>query len=53
MGFEETAGMVSNTLRMDLEELVATLAEIGKTCRDDPEYVEMRAKIKSDWPCKP
>ena len=50
MGFEETAGMVSNTLRMDLEELVATLEQIGETCRNDPDYIEMRGKLPSDWP---
>jgi len=50
MGFEETAGMVSNTLRMDLEELVATLEHVGENCSDDPDYMEMRAKLPSDWP---
>jgi hypothetical protein len=50
MGFEETAGMVSNTLSMDLEELVGTLKRIGQTCQDDPDYADMRGKLPSDWP---
>jgi len=50
MGFEETAGMVSNTLGMDLEELVDTLERVGQTCGDDPDYKEMRGKLPPDWP---
>lgn len=50
MGFEETAGMVSNTLRMDLDELVATLKRVGQTCNDDPDYLEMRGRLPEDWP---
>lgn len=50
MGFEETAGMVSNTLHMDLEELVATLARIGRDCADDPDFLAMRRKLPADWP---
>ena len=50
MGFEETAGMVSNTLSMDLEELVAKLKRVGETCGDDPDYTEMRGKLPADWP---
>jgi len=50
MGFEETAGMVSNTLSMDLEELVATLKLVGETCGDDADYAKMRATLPADWP---
>lgn len=50
MGFEETAGMVSNTLSMGLEELVATLKRLGEACADDPDYTEMRGKLPGDWP---
>lgn len=50
MGFEETAGMVSNTLRMELDELVATLKRVGQTCSDDSDYIEMRERLPDDWP---
>ena len=50
MGFEETTGMVSNTLNMDLDELVAALKRIGESCRDDAEFVEMRDRLPADWP---
>ena len=42
--------MVSNTLRMDLGELVAALERVGQACADDPDYVEMRRKLPADWP---
>jgi hypothetical protein len=42
--------MVSNTLRMDLGELVATLERVAQTCADDPDYVAMRGKLPADWP---
>ncbi len=50
MGFEETAGMVSNTLSMDLEELIETLKRVGQTCDEDPEYLKLRAQLPDDWP---
>ena len=42
--------MVSNTLEMELEELVATLKRIGETCGEDPEYRKLRAPLPDDWP---
>lgn len=42
--------MVSNTLSMDLDDLVATLKRVGETCGDDVTYVEMRAKLPAAWP---
>ena len=43
--------MVSNTLDMELGELVATLKRIGETCGEDPEYRKLRAPLPDDWPC--
>lgn len=42
--------MVSNTLEMELEDLVATLKRIGETCGEDPEYRKLRAPLPDDWP---
>lgn len=42
--------MVSNTLEMELEDLVATLKRIGGTCGEDPEYRKLRAPLPDDWP---
>lgn len=42
--------MVSNTLEMELEELVATLKRIGETCGEDPDYQKLRAPLPDDWP---
>lgn len=42
--------MVSNTLDMEIEELVATLKRIGETCGEDPEYRKLRAPLPDDWP---
>ena len=42
--------MVSNTLGMELDDLVATLKRIGETCGGDPEYLKLRAPLPDDWP---
>lgn len=42
--------MVSNTLDMELDDLVATLKRVRETSGDDPEYMELRAPLPDDWP---
>ncbi len=42
--------MVSNTLEMELDDLVATLKRVGETCGEDPEYLKLRAPLPDDWP---
>ena len=42
--------MVSNTLEMELDDLVATLKRVGETCGEDPEYRKLRAPLPGDWP---
>ena len=42
--------MVSNTLDMELDDLVATLKRVGETCSEDPEYQKLRAPLPDDWP---
>ncbi len=42
--------MVSNTLKMELDDLVATLKRVGETCGEDPEYQKLRAPLPVDWP---
>jgi hypothetical protein len=42
--------MVSNSLDMELEELLATLERLRVEFGDDPEYVRLRAALPEDWP---
>jgi hypothetical protein len=42
--------MVSSSLDMDLEELLATLERLRVAYADDPEYVTLRAALPRDWP---
>ena len=42
--------MVSNTLDMELDDLVATLKRIREDSGEDPEYLELRAPLPDDWP---
>lgn len=42
--------MVSNTLDMELDDLVATLKRVRETSADDPDYLESRASLPEDWP---
>ena len=42
--------MVSNTLKMELDDLVATLKRVGETSGEDPEYQKLRAPLPDDWP---
>ena len=42
--------MVSNTLGVSAQELLASLQRMRDECRDDREYQELRAQLPSDWP---
>jgi len=42
--------MVSNTLKMDLEELVEIAARLRQKYGDDPEYRQLRKELPDDWP---
>jgi hypothetical protein len=50
LGFEETTGMVSNTLKMSQEELLKTLERLRQKHVDDPEYKKLRRDLPKDWP---
>ncbi len=42
--------MVSNTLKMDLEELVKVAAGLRRKYANDPEYQKLRKDLPEDWP---
>ncbi|MCY4486724.1 MAG: hypothetical protein OXF11_06345 [Deltaproteobacteria bacterium] len=42
--------MVSNTLDMELDDLVATLKHVRETSGKDSDYLEARASLPDDWP---
>ena len=42
--------MVSNTLRMDLQDLLAALKRLKKQFSKDPDYQEIRRDLPKDWP---
>ena len=42
--------MVSNSLKMELQELLATLERVQRECGNDPEYQELRRDLPEDWP---
>lgn len=42
--------MVSNTLGMELDELIQTLKRVGKKSGKDPDYVKLRKQLPKDWP---
>ena len=42
--------MVSNTLKMDLQELLATLERLRREFSKSPEYQKMRRELPEDWP---
>jgi hypothetical protein len=41
--------MVSNTLDMDQEALLATLERLRVEHAQDPEYMKLRAALPQDW----
>lgn len=42
--------MVSNTLDMELEQLLATLQRLRREFGHSPEYQELRQQLPDDWP---
>jgi hypothetical protein len=42
--------MVSNSLRIDQEEIVTALARLRREQADTPEYQKLRAELPRDWP---
>jgi len=42
--------MVSNSLRIDQEEIVEALARLRREQADTPEYQKLRAELPQDWP---
>ena len=42
--------MVSNSMHIELQELLDTLAVISRDLSDDPEYQELRADLPQEWP---
>lgn len=51
MGFEETTGMVSNSLKISQDEIVAVLTRLRAEHGDDPEYKKLRKDLPTEWPC--
>ena len=42
--------MVSNSMNMELEELLELVAEARQTHGDDADYQELRRDLPADWP---
>jgi len=42
--------MVSNSLNMELQELLETLERVQREYGNDPEYQELRRGLPEDWP---
>jgi hypothetical protein len=42
--------MVSNTLEIDLDELIGALKRIRREHASDPEYRELRGNFPKSWP---
>ena len=51
MGFEETTGMVSNSLKISQEEVVAAVKRLRAERSDDDEYKKLRKDLPKGWPC--
>ena len=50
MGFEETTGMVSNTLKIKLPEFLEIVERLRRDYASDPEYKNLRRDLPDDWP---
>ena len=50
MGFEETTGMVSNSLKISQEEVAAALKRLRAEKSDDAEYKKLRKDLPKEWP---
>ncbi len=42
--------MVSNSLRMELQELLTILQQLCQQFQDDPDYQEFRRCLPAEWP---
>jgi hypothetical protein len=42
--------MVSNTLNMELKDLLETLERLRRDSREDVQYQELRNQLPADWP---
>jgi len=42
--------MVSNSLKIDQQEIVDALARLRKEQAEDPEYQKFRGELPQDWP---
>ncbi len=42
--------MVSNTLKISQEEVVAALKRLRETHADDPQYHKLRKDLPAEWP---
>jgi hypothetical protein len=42
--------MVSNSLKIDQEEIIEALARPRREQADDPEYQKLRGELPQDWP---
>ena len=42
--------MVSNSLDMELQELLDILSHLHRDCSADPEYQEFRRALPDEWP---
>ena len=42
--------MVSNSLKIDQQEIVQALARLGGEQADSPEYQKLRGELPQDWP---
>ena len=42
--------MVSNSLKIDQEEIVDALARLRREQADNPEYQKLRRELPQDWP---
>ena len=42
--------MVSNSLHIDLQDLLDTIARLRKKYGDDAEYRKLRKELPEDWP---
>jgi hypothetical protein len=42
--------MVSNSLDMELQDLLDMLRRLRRDCGEDPEYQELRQALPDEWP---
>jgi hypothetical protein len=42
--------MVSNSLKIDQQEIIEALARLRREQADNPEYQKLRGELPQDWP---